>query len=59
LHFIGHIILHHFSQTYNPFFNFSVTHKKASGKTEIWWIFPEVVKQMLSNGFILLCGATF
>jgi len=26
------IILHHFDQTYNHFFNFSVTPKKTSGK---------------------------
>ena len=34
LHFTGHIILHHFLQTYNHFFIFSVTNKNTSGKAK-------------------------
>jgi len=49
LHFIGRIILHHFGRSYNPFFIFSVTHKKTSGKPPKWVIFPEVVKQILNS----------
>jgi len=50
LHFIGCIILHHFSGIYNPFFIFSVPDKKASGKIPKWVIFPEVVKIVLKTG---------
>ena len=45
------IILHHFHPTYNYFFIFSVTYKKASGKTTKWVIFPEVVKNVLNIEF--------
>jgi len=47
LHFIGHIILHHFLQKYNCFFIFYLTNKKTSGKPQKWVIFPEVVKNLL------------
>jgi len=49
LHFIGCIILHHFADVYNPFFIFSVTDKKTSGKGPKWVIFPEVVKYVLTG----------
>jgi len=49
LHSKDYLILHHRRQSYNPFFIFSVTYKKISGKTTKWVIFPEDVKHFLSK----------